>query len=776
MFVVIPLRDLVVFPAMIVPIFIGRKKSLNGLEIANETDKRIFFATQKDPKTENPSQEDIYETGTVAKILQTLKLADGNIKVLVEGLYKAKRVDYIKGEECDYVKIDSLEEPPESEEDAALLKLSLMKYFEEFTKKTGKAPKEIVDAMKDISDLSILSYMVASHLPPKISELQEILEKENIKERVEKIIEIITTEIEFSKIDEKIKQRVNTQLLRHNKEYYLNEQIKAINKELGRDEESKEEISEIEQKIQDSLMPEFAKDKALKELKKLKSMPYMSAEATVVKNYLDWIISIPWGIYTDDLIDIKKADKILKRDHFGLEKPKERILEFLAVKKLSDKLKGPILCFVGPPGVGKTSLAKSIAEAMGRSFVRISLGGIRDEAEIRGHRRTYIGSLPGKIVQSVKKSGSMNPVFLLDEIDKIGTDYRGDPASALLEALDPEQNSTFTDHYMECELDLSKIFFITTANTTETIPMPLQDRMEIIRIPGYTENEKLHIAKNHLVKKQLQENGLEKLNVHFADSGILSIIRHYTREAGVRNLQREIASIIRKCAKMIVMKTSSPEKKIQIAEKNIEKFLGVKKFKVDDIKESQAVGIATGLAWTPFGGEILQTEVAIFDGTGRMEITGHIGDVMQESAKIAYSVTKTKASKYKIPAYKFKEYDMHIHVPEGAVPKDGPSAGVTITTAIISALSEIPVNVRFAMTGEITLRGKVLPVGGIKEKVLAAHRAGIRDVIIPSENKKDLTELPEDVRGEIRFYFAEDISDVLDKVLIKEKVGDKLGN
>lgn len=771
MFVIIPLRDLVIFPTMIVPIFIGRKKSLNSLEIANESDKKIFFTAQKDSKTENPQFEDVYEIGTVARILQTLKLPDGTVKILVEGLYKAKIKEYIKGEECDYVKVESIKESSEYTDNAGLLRLSLIKYFDEYAKKTGKVSKELVDALENISDLSNLSYMIASHLPQKITDLQDILEKSDVTKQVEKIIEIISTEIEFSKIDEKIKQRVKEQLLKHNKEYYLNEQIKAINKELGRDPDAKSEIAELEQNIQNSLMPESVKNKAFKELNKLKSMPYVSAEATVVKSYLDWLICTPWGIYTEDMIDLKKAEKILERDHFGLEKPKERILEYLAVKKLSDKLKGPVLCFVGPPGVGKTSLAKSIAEAMNRNFVRISLGGVRDEAEIRGHRRTYIGSLPGKIVQSVKKSGSMNPVFLLDEIDKIGNDYRGDPASALLEALDPEQNFTFTDHYLECELDLSKIFFITTANTTETIPAPLLDRMEIIRIPGYTENEKLHIAKKHLVKKQLMENGLENRKINLTDDGILSIIRHYTREAGVRNLQREIASALRKCAKQIVLEKGSKTKKIQINNKNIENFLGVKKFRVEDIRENELIGVATGLAWTPFGGEILQTEVAIFEGSGKMEITGHIGDVMQESAKIAHSVAKTIAPKYKIPAYKFKEYDIHIHVPEGAVPKDGPSAGVTITTSIISALAETPVNVKFAMTGEITLRGKVLPVGGIKEKVLAAHRVGIRDIIIPTDNKKDLTELPEDVMSLVRFYFAEDISDILDKVLIKQKGG-----
>ena len=771
MLVIVPLRDLVIFPTMIVPIFIGRKKSLNSLEIANESDKKIFFTAQKDPKTEDPRAEDVYEIGTVGRILQTLKLPDGTVKILVEGLYKAKIKDYIKGEECDYVQVENINEDSEYTDNAGLLRLSLMKYFEEYAQKTGKVPKELVATLESISDISNLSYIVASHLPQKIVDLQDILEKNDVTERIEKIIEIITTEIEFSKIDEKIKQRVKEQLLKHNKEYYLNEQIKAINKELGRDEDVKSEIAELEQNIKKSLMPESVKNKALKELNKLKSMPYASAEATVVKNYLDWLISTPWGIYTEDVIDLKHAQEILERDHFGLEKPKERILEYLAVKKLSNNLKGPVLCLVGPPGVGKTSLARSIAEAMGRNFVRISLGGVRDEAEIRGHRRTYIGSLPGKIVQSVKKSGSMNPVFLLDEIDKIGNDYRGDPASALLEVLDPEQNSTFIDHYLECELDLSKILFITTANTTETIPAPLLDRMEMIRIPGYTENEKLNIAKNHLVKKQLIENGLENRKINFTDEGILSIIRHYTREAGVRNLQRELASVLRKCAKQIVLEKGSKTKKIQITDKNIEKFLGIKKFRVEDIGENELIGVATGLAWTPFGGEILQTEVAIFEGSGRMEITGHIGDVMQESAKISHSVAKTIAPKYKIPAYKFKEYDIHIHVPEGAVPKDGPSAGVTITTSIISALAEIPVNVKFAMTGEITLRGKVLPVGGIKEKVLAAHRIGIRDVIIPAGNQKDLTELPEDVSNSVRFYFARDISDILDKVLIKQKGG-----
>lgn len=764
-YTLIPLRDIVVFPTMITPIFVGRKKSLNALEIANDTDKKIFLTLQNKADSENPGREDVYQVGVIAEILQTLKLPDGTVKVLVEGLYRAKIIEFTEDDNCNYVTVERIDEIIKDDSLNDILRESLLKTFSEYIKRFGRVPKELHETISKVSDLKKLVYMVASNVAAKVTELQEVLEIDELEVKIEKLLEIIESEIEISKIDERIKQRVKAQIAKAQREYYLNEQIKAINKELGRDEDFKADIQEIEDKIKSLKLNEQIREKALKEVKKLKAMPPMSSEATVVRNYLDWIVSLPWNEYTEDKLDINNAEKILDRDHFGLEKPKERILEFLAVKQLSDSLKGPILCFVGPPGVGKTSLAKSIAEAMGRNFVRVSLGGVRDEAEIRGHRRTYIGSLPGKIIQSMKKAGSMNPVFLLDEIDKIGVDFRGDPAAALLEALDPEQNSTFVDHYLEVEFDLSKVFFITTANSLETIPHPLLDRMEVIRISGYTEKEKYNIAKKFLIPKQLKEHGLDNDKVKIADSAIISIIRHYTKEAGVRNLQREISSTIRKAAKKIV---SNPKiTKVEITSRNIEKYLGLKKYRTEEYNEERGVGVATGLAWTPFGGEILQTEVAIFEGSGKLIITGHIGDVMQESAQIAYSVAKSRASTFNIPGYMFKEYDIHIHVPEGAVPKDGPSAGITMATAIISALSEKLINLKFAMTGELTLRGKVLPVGGIKEKVLAAHRNGIREIILPLQNKNDLTEIPGDVKRATHFHLVETIDEVLSKVIIK---------
>ena len=571
--------------------------------------------------------------------------------------------------------------------------------------------------------------------------------------------------MEIIRLDDRIKQRVKTQMSKSQREYYLNEQMKAIQKEMGKEDEYKADIDEISQKLDSLNLPESVKERAERELKKMKLMPPMSAETTVVRNYLDWIASLPWGITTKDRLDIKKAEEILNRDHYGLEKPKERILEFLAVRKLSEDMKGPILCFVGPPGVGKTSLAKSIAEAMERKFIRASMGGVRDEAEIRGQRRTYIGALPGKIIQSMKKAGSMNPVFLLDEIDKLGTDFRGDPASALLEALDPEQNKNFMDHYLEAEFDLSKVFFITTANSLETIPSPLLDRMEVIRVPGYTEQEKLNIAKNFLMPKQLKEHHVKDNSVSVVDDAILELIRYYTKEAGVRNLEREIASLIRKSVKRLLEKEDSQEQSIVVDAELTKEYLGPRKFRVGSVYDNEEVGVATGLAWTPYGGDLLQIEVALFEGNGKLMVTGHLGDVMQESAKIAYSVVKSLAGGMGVPAYRFKDFDIHLHVPEGAVPKDGPSAGITMATAILSAVSERAVNCLIAMTGEITLRGKVLEIGGLKEKVLAAHRAGIKTVITPIDNRKDLTEIPEDVRNEMSFEFVSSFEEVCKLVL-----------
>ncbi|KAA0258632.1 endopeptidase La [Deferribacter autotrophicus] len=761
----IPLRDLVVFPYMIVPVFVGRPKSVSAVKVAEETDKRIFLTLQKDSQIDKPKKGDIYEVGVVAEILQVLKLPDNTIKILVEGVKRARIVNYIDDDETTFVEVEELLDEVLNESVLAPLKETLLKTFEEYMKISKKIPADIYDTLKDISDLNKLVYLIASNLQFRLNELQTILDINIVEERAEKLIEILQTEIEIAKIDERIKHRVKAQMSKAQREYYLNEQIKAIQKELGRDDDLKADLEELESKIKSLDMPDEVREKAERELKKLKIMPPMSAESTVVRNYLDWLTSLPWGIYTEDKIDIKKAEEILDRDHYGLEKVKERILEFLAVRKVSPDIKGPILCFVGPPGVGKTSLAKSIAESLGRKFVRISLGGVRDEAEIRGHRRTYIGALPGKLIQSMRKAKSMNPVFLLDEIDKLGSDFRGDPASALLEALDPEQNSAFMDHYLEVEFDLSKVFFITTANTTETIPSALLDRMEVIQISGYTESEKFNIAKKFLIPKQLKEHSIEDEKIKITDSAIYNVIWYYTREAGVRNLEREIAALVRKGVKKLV--SNEKLKQVVISAKNIEKYLGVKKFRVEEVEEDFEVGVATGLAWTPYGGEILQTEVAIFDGNGKMTITGQIGEVMQESAQAALTVVKSRAGKYGIPDYKFKDFDMHIHVPEGAVPKDGPSAGITIATAIMSALTDRPVNCRIAMTGEITLRGKVLPVGGIKEKVLAAHRAKLKDVILPEENKKDLTDIPSDVKENIRFHLVKNIDEVFKLVLKK---------
>jgi len=766
-FTMIPLRDIVVFPTMVTPIFVGRKKSINALNIAGDTDKKIFLVLQKDPSISDPTKDDLYSIGVVADILQVLKLPDGSIKMLVEGNYRAKILDLHEDDDCIYADVEPLVDVNENEKFHKYLKESLLKHFREYAAVENNFPKELFDSIVKIEDLNNLSYMIASNLGSRVNDQQEILEKQRLSDRVEKIIELIETDTEIKKIDARIKQRVKSQMTKTQREYYLNEQIKAINKELGRDEDVKADIEEIQNKIDEKNMPQHVKDKAEKELKKLKIMPPMSAETTVVRNYLDWLVNLPWGEFTEDILDLRKAEDILERDHYGLEKPKERILEFLAVKKFSERIKGPILCFVGPPGVGKTSLAKSIAESMNRKFVRISLGGVRDEAEIRGHRRTYIGALPGKIIQSLRRAGSMNPVFLLDEIDKLGMDFRGDPSSALLEALDPEQNNAFSDHYLEVDFDLSKVFFITTANTVESIPHALMDRMEIIRIPGYTEKEKLNIAKKYLFPKQLEEHNIPPEKILVADNAIVDVIRYYTKEAGVRNMERELASLIRKSAKRLV--TEDNVSYVKITRNNLEKYLGVKRYRLEQVEESEETGVATGLAWTPYGGDILQTEVAIYEGNGKLQITGHIGDVMQESARTALSVVKSRARKFEIPAYKFRDFDIHIHVPEGAVPKDGPSAGITMATAIISALSEMQVNCKIAMTGEINLRGKVLPVGGIKEKVLAAHRAGIKTVILPEENRKDLTDIPSDVKKILRIKFVRTIDDVFDIVLTNKK-------
>ena len=760
---VIPLRDVVVFPYMIMPIFVGRPRSVKALHIANTTDKRLFLTLQKDAATDNPAQADLNETGVIAKVLQTLQLPDGNVKVLIEGLKRAKMTSLNLNDDCYFADVELIEDEQADIKDMDTARFMLVKNFEIYTGQTKRVNQELYNNIISSENLTRLTFMIASNLKVKAQDFQSILDINNPVERAEKVMELIQTELELLKIDDRIKNRVKARMSQSQKEYYLNEQMKAIQKEMGKEDDYKADIDEIEQKIKEMDMPEQVKDRAEKELKKLRFMPPMSAETTVVRNYLDWIISLPWNIKTEDIIDIKHAEEVLNKDHYGLEKPKERILEFLSVRKYSENMKGSIICFIGPPGVGKTSLARSIADAMGRKFVRMSMGGVRDEAEIRGHRRTYIGALPGKIVQSMKKAGSMNPVFLLDEIDKIGSDYRGDPASALLEALDPEQNNTFTDHYLETELDLSKVFFITTANSLETIPAPLLDRMEVIRLSGYTEQEKLHIARGFLIPKELKEHNVEESKITVTDSAVMELITYYTKEAGVRSLERNIASLIRKSVKKLV--TDETIEHIEVDDKLTREYLGPRKFRIGGVYEDEEMGVATGLAWTQYGGDLLQIEVALFEGSGKLIVTGHLGDVMKESANIAYSVVKSIASDAGVPAYRFKDFDIHLHVPEGAVPKDGPSAGITMATAILSEVSEKKADCKIAMTGEITLRGKVLQIGGLKEKVLAAHRAGIRIVICPIENEKDLTDIPEDVRNEMEFKLVSTFDEVRALVL-----------
>jgi ATP-dependent Lon protease len=762
-YTLIPLRDMVIFPYMISPVFVGRDKSVNAVTIAEGSSKHIFFALQKDDELDEPEMEDLYATGVVAKLLQVLKLPDGTVKLLVEGVDRARLLSVADEGDSLFANVEIMEDNAvDKSEEPALFKM-LAESFNTYADISKKINDNVLASVKEIDEIGRLAYSVAANMPMRNEEHQTILEMDDTTARVEKIIELVQTYIELTKMDTRIRQKVKNQMSKAQKEYYLGEQVKAINEELGKDDDFKADMDEIEEKIKGAKLAENVRERAEREFKKLKLMSPMSAEATVVRNYLDWLLSMPWGEYTEDDLELGNAEKILNRDHFGLEKPKERILEFLAVKKIADGIKGPIICFTGPPGVGKTSLAKSIAESMNRKFVRMSLGGMRDEAEIRGHRKTYIGSMPGKILQSLKKAGSSNPVFLLDEIDKLGSDFRGDPSSALLEVLDPEQNSTFMDHYLELEYDLSKVFFITTANNLGNIPRPLLDRMEVIHVSGYTEKEKLQIAKQFLVPKLVKEHNVEE-KVTLADTAILEIIRGYTKEAGVRNLEREIASVVRKCVKKIVEKPDRDS--VKVNKGTIEKFLGIPKFRHEDIPNAREIGVATGLAWTPYGGDILQIEVAVSKGKGAMLVTGKLGDVMQESAKTAFTVVKSHASKFKVPANMFSDMDIHVHVPEGAVPKDGPSAGITLATALMSAMSGREVRCDVAMTGEITLRGRVLAIGGVKEKVLAAHRAGVREIILPKANDKDLTEVPADVKSVVQFHLVDNIEEVFEIVII----------
>jgi len=760
----LPLRDIVVFPHMVVPLFVGRQRSIKALEEATQKQGPIFLSSQKDAKTNEPTEEDIYKIGTLGTVVQMLKLPDGTVKVLIEGKKRAKVARFVANPDFFLVEVEEAPEIVERNTEVEALTREVHATFENYVKLKKKIPPEMVMSVSSIDDPARLSDTIVAHLGIKLGDRQNLLETFNAAERLEKVLAHMRAEIEILEVERRIRSRVKKQMERSQKEYYLNEQMRAIQKELGEKDEFKNEIQEIEEKIKQKKLSPEAKDKVEKELKKLKMMSPMSAEATVVRNYIDWILSLPWNEFTDDKLDINEAEKVLEDDHYGLEKVKERILEYLAVQSLVGKIKGPILCLVGPPGVGKTSLGRSIARATGRKFVRVSLGGVRDEAEIRGHRRTYIGALPGKIVQSMKKAGSSNPVFLMDEIDKMSTDFRGDPSSALLEVLDPEQNTSFNDHYLDLDYDLSKVMFITTANTLDRIPRPLQDRMEIIRIAGYTELEKLAIAKKYLLGKQKEANGLTPENVTFTDNALLGLVRHYTKEAGVRNLEREIASICRKVAVEVVKKDRNS--RIQVGTKSLHKYLGPVKYRYGKAEAETKIGVTTGLAWTELGGELLATEVTIMPGKGQLIITGKLGDVMQESAQAAMSYVRSRATELGLEKDFYQKIDVHIHVPEGAIPKDGPSAGITMATSLVSALIKIPVHNDLAMTGEITLRGTVLPIGGLKEKVLAAHRAGIKRVLIPSENEKDIEEIPATVLKSVELSLVGHMDDVLKKALV----------
>ena len=762
----LPLRDIIVFPHMVVPLFVGRQRSIKALEEATQKQSLIFLSSQKDAKTNDPTEEDIYKIGTLGSVVQMLKLPDGTVKVLIEGKRRAKVAQFIANSDFFLVDVEDTPEVIERNTEVEALVREVHTTFENYVKLKKKIPPEMVMSVSSIDEPGRLADTIVAHLGIKLEDRQNLLESLNAAERLEKVLGHMRAEIEILEVERRIRSRVKKQMERSQKEYYLNEQMRAIQKELGEKDEFKNEIQEIEEKLKQKKLSAEAKDKVEKELKKLKMMSPMSAEATVVRNYIDWIISLPWNDFTDDKLDINEAERVLEDDHYGLEKVKERILEYLAVQSLVGKIKGPILCLVGPPGVGKTSLGRSIARATGRKFVRVSLGGVRDEAEVRGHRRTYIGALPGKIIQSMKKAGSSNPVFLMDEIDKMSTDFRGDPSSALLEVLDPEQNTTFNDHYLDLDYDLSKVMFITTANTLDRIPRPLQDRMEIIRIAGYTELEKLSIAKKYLLDKQKEANGLTTDNVVFTDNAILGVVRHYTKEAGVRSLEREIAAICRKVAVEVVRRDRNAH--IQIGSKSLHKYLGPVKFRYSKAETEVKIGVTTGLAWTELGGELLATEVTIMPGKGQLIITGKLGDVMQESAQAAMSYVRSRATELGLEKDFYQKLDVHIHVPEGAIPKDGPSAGITMATSLVSALMKIPVHNDLAMTGEITLRGTVLPIGGLKEKVLAAHRAGIKKVLIPSENEKDIEEIPATVLKTVELELVSHMDQVLKKALVLE--------
>lgn len=767
---VLPLRDVVVYPHMVIPLFVGRERSINALDAAMENDKRIFLIAQRSAEVDEPTGDELYSYGTVASILQMLKLPDGTVKVLVEGSERAQLVELLEYEEYLAARLTPVAEPEPDPDDREIevLARSAMSHFEQYVKLNKKIPPEILSSLAGIEEPGRLADTIAAHMALKVEEKQGVLEMENPGERLEHLMGLIEGEIDVLQIEKRIRGRVKQQMEKSQREYYLNEQMKAIQKELGELEDVPNEVEELERKIEESGMPQQALDKSRQELNKLKMMSPMSAEATVVRNYLDWIVSLPWKEKSRVRHDMKRAHKVLDEDHYGLDKVKERILEYLAVQRRVRKLKGPILCLVGPPGVGKTSLGQSIARATNRQFTRMSLGGVRDEAEIRGHRRTYIGSLPGKIVQNMSKAGKRNPLFLLDEVDKMAMDFRGDPASALLEVLDPEQNNSFNDHYLEVEFDLSDVMFVCTANTMN-IPEPLLDRMEVIRLPGYTEEEKVAITKRHLLPKQMKSNGLRKGELDLKDSAMRDIIRHYTREAGVRNLEREVATVCRKVVKGIVGDEANKRqsKGAQVTNRNIDKYLGVRRYRYGKAESEDRVGQATGLAWTEVGGELLTIEVAVVPGKGKAAHTGQLGDVMKESIDAAMTVVRSRAQALGLQPDFFSKHDYHIHVPEGGIPKDGPSAGTGMCVALVSSLCGIPIRASVGMTGEITLRGEVLPIGGLKEKLLAALRGGIEIVLIPAENEKDLADVPKEVKNKLDVRCVRWIDEVLEVALTR---------
>lgn len=759
----LPLRGLLVYPSMVLHLDVGREKSIRALEHAMIDESLILLCSQSEVNIEEPTHEDIYRVGTISKVRQMLKLPNGTIRVLVEGVMRAEIMEYLINDEYYEVSVKELAEQEDSDPETDALMRTILNQFEHYINLSKKVTPETLAAVSDIEEPGRLADVITSHLSLKIKDKQEILETIDVRQRLEKLLEILNNEREVLELERKINQRVKKQMEKTQKEYYLREQMKAIQKELGDKEGRAGEVEELRSQLVDAELPDKVHEKIEKEIDRLEKMPSTSAEGSVIRNYIDWLLTLPWSNKTDDDIDLIKSEEILNAEHYGLEKPKERVLEYLAVQKLVNKLKGPILCLVGPPGVGKTSIVRSIAKSMGREFVRISLGGVRDEAEIRGHRRTYVGAMPGRIIQGMKNAGVQNPVFLLDEVDKMAMDFRGDPGAALLEVLDPEQNNTFSDHFIEVPFDLSNVMFITTANAVHNIPRPLLDRMEMIYIPGYTEIEKLQIARKYLLPKQLRDHGLNENQLTIDDEMLMQIIRDYTREAGVRGLEQQLASLCRKAAKRIVVDSSAI---VQVERDNLKELLGAAKYRYQTAEEIDQIGAVTGLAWTEVGGDTLTIEVTVLPGSGKLTLTGKLGDVMKESAQAAFSFARSRAEEFGIAPDFHEKSDIHIHVPEGAIPKDGPSAGITIGTALISALSNIPVSRKVAMTGEITLRGRVLPIGGLKEKALAAHRAGIRKILVPKDNEKDIEEIPESVRADLTIIPVSHMDEVLKHALV----------